>query len=54
MVQRWAEAKQCWFPNAEQDIESEYGTMIAEGAEAKVYYREGDTSVIKIRPFMRH
>ena len=49
MVQRWAEAKRCWFPNAEQDIESEYGAMIAEGAEAKVYYKEGDTSVIKIR-----
>ena len=49
MVQQWAEAKGCWFPHAEQDIESEYGTMIAEGAEAKVYYKEGDTSVIKIR-----
>ena len=49
MVQQWAESKGCWFPHAEQDIESEYGTMIAEGAEAKVYYKEGDTSVIKIR-----
>ncbi len=45
----WAEAKQCWFPNAEHDIESEFGSMIAQGAEAKVYYREGDTSVIKTR-----
>lgn len=49
MVQQWAEAKQCWFPNAILDIESEYGEMIAEGAEAKVYYKEGDTSVIKFR-----
>ena len=48
-VQQWAEAKQCWFPNAEQDIESVFGPMIAQGAEAKVYYREGDTSVIKAR-----
>ena len=49
MVQQWAEAKQCWFPNAEQEIESEFGPMIAQGAEAKVYYREGDTSVVKAR-----
>lgn len=49
MVQQWAEAKQCWFPNAIPYIESEYGEMIAEGAEAKVYYKDGDTSVIKVR-----
>ena len=49
LVQQWAEAKQCWFPNAILDIESEYGEMIAEGAEAKVYYKDGDTSVIKVR-----
>ena len=48
-VQLWAEAKGIWFTNAEQDIESEYGPMIAQGAEAKVYYKAGDTSVIKIR-----
>ena len=49
MVQQWAEAKNIWFPNAEQDIESEYGSMIAKGAEAKVYYKDNNTSVIKIR-----
>ena len=49
LVQQWAEAKQIWFANAEADIESEYGPMIAQGAEAKVYYKEGDTSVIKLR-----
>ena len=49
LVQQWAEAKGVWFANAEQDIESEYGTMIAQGAEAKVYYKDGDSSVIKIR-----
>ena len=48
-VQQWAESKRCWFPKAEQDIESAYGAMIAQGAEAKVYYRDGDTSVIKVR-----
>ena len=49
LVQQWAEAKQVWYPNAEADIESEYGSMIAQGAEAKVYYKDGDTSVVKIR-----
>ena len=49
LVQQWAEAKHLWFSNAEADIESEYGPMIAQGAEAKVYYKEGDTSVIKMR-----
>lgn len=49
MVQQWAESKHIWFAHAEQDIESEYGSMIAQGAEAKVFYKAGDTSVIKIR-----
>ena len=49
LVQQWAEAKQVWFANAEEDIESEYGPILAQGAEAKVYYREGDMSVIKLR-----
>lgn len=48
-VQQWAEAKKCWFPDAEQELQSEYGAMIAQGAEAKVYYKDGDTSVIKMR-----
>ena len=37
LVQPWAEAKQLWFANAEADIELEYGSKIAQGAEAKVY-----------------
>ena len=49
LVQQWAEAKNLWSDTAEQDIESEYGSMIAKGAEAKVYYKDGDTSVVKIR-----
>lgn len=49
LVQQWAEAKHIWFSNADSEIQSEYGPMIAQGAEAKVYYREGDTSVIKMR-----
>ena len=49
LVQQWAEAKHVWFPDAEADIESEYGPMIAQGAEAKVFYKDGDTSVVKVR-----
>ena len=49
LVEQWAEAKRVWFPDAEADIESEYGQMIAQGAEAKVYYKDGDTSVVKMR-----
>ena len=47
--QQWAEARGVWFDNAEKEIEAEYGSMIAQGAEAKVYYQNGDTSVIKLR-----
>ena len=49
LVQQWAEARGVWFDNAEKEIEAEYGSMIAQGAEAKVYYQNGDTSVIKLR-----
>lgn len=48
-VQQWAEAKQVWFPNSESIITASFGPKIAQGAEAKVYYREGDSSVIKER-----
>ena len=48
LVQQWAEARGVWFDNAEKEIEAEYGSMIAQGAEAKVYYQNGDTSVIKL------
>lgn len=49
LVQQWAEARKVWFANAESDIESEYGAMIAQGAEAKVFYKDGDSSVVKVR-----
>ena len=49
LLQQWAESKHLWFANAEADIELEYGPMIAQGAEAKVFYKEGDTSVVKMR-----
>ena len=49
LVQKWAEIKQLWIPNSEQWISSTFGPKIAQGIEAKVYYRSGDTSVIKER-----
>ena len=49
LVEQWATAKGLWFANAISDIESEYGPMIAQGAESMVYYKDGDTSVVKVR-----
>lgn len=49
LVQKWAEIQKLWIPNSEQWINSTFGPKIAQGAEAKVYYRSGDTSVIKER-----
>ncbi|MBQ9137724.1 MAG: hypothetical protein IJX65_03705 [Alistipes sp.] len=49
LVEQWATAKGLWFTNAIPDIESEYGPKIAQGAESMVYYKDGDTSVVKVR-----
>lgn len=49
LVEQWARAKRLWFSNPEKVLTSVYGPMIAKGAEAKVYYKAGDTSVIKER-----
>lgn len=49
LVQKWAEIKKLWIPDSEQWINSSFGPKIAQGAESKVYYRAGDTSVIKER-----
>ena len=49
LIEQWAKAAKIWVENSEQIIIHNYGPMIAQGAEAKVYYREGDTSVIKER-----
>ncbi|MDO4972039.1 MAG: hypothetical protein Q4E41_08090 [Bacteroidales bacterium] len=48
-LQRWAEAKGVWIPEAEEWLQSKYGPMMAQGAEAKVFGRTGDTHVIKLR-----
>lgn len=48
-LQCWAEAKGVWIPNSEQMLCQSFGDKIAEGAEAKVYYKTGDTHVVKLR-----
>ena len=42
VLQKWAEAKQLWFPHSEQILPANYGPKIAQQAEAKLYYRTGD------------
>ena len=49
LIEQWAKAANLWEDNSEQFLIEEFGPMIAQGAEAKVYYKEGDTSVIKER-----
>ena len=49
LIEKWAKAANLWEDDSEQILISEFGPMIAQGAEAKVYYKEGDFSVIKER-----
>ena len=49
LIEQWAKAANLWEDNSEQFIIEEFGPMIAQGAEAKVYYKEGNTSVVKER-----
>jgi len=49
LIEQWAKAAHLWVENSEEILSDALGPMIAQGAEAKVYYREGDTSVVKER-----
>ncbi|MBO4593206.1 MAG: hypothetical protein J5678_03340 [Bacteroidaceae bacterium] len=49
LIEQWARAANLWEEDSEQILTTEFGPMIAHGAEAKVYYREGDPSVVKER-----
>jgi len=48
-LQQWAGSKGVWIPEAEEWLRENYGPMMDQGAEAKVYGRSGDTSVVKLR-----
>lgn len=49
LIEEWAKAAQLWVEDSDVILLQNYGPMIAQGAEAKVYYRTGDTSVVKER-----
>lgn len=49
LIEQWAKAAHLWVENSEQILIRTCGPMIAQGAEAKVYYRSGDPSVVKER-----
>lgn len=48
-IESWAKASKLWVEDSDVILLRNYGPMIAQGAEAKVYYRSGDTSVVKER-----
>jgi len=49
LIEQWAKASRLWVEDSDVILLENYGPMIAQGAEAKVYYRSGDTSVVKER-----
>ena len=49
LIEQWAKTANLWVEDSEEILTEELGPKIAQGAEAKVYYREGDTSVVKER-----
>ena len=49
LIEQWAKSVKLWVQDSERIIIDTFGPMIAQGAESKVYYRDGDTSVVKER-----
>ncbi|MBO4532045.1 MAG: hypothetical protein J5767_15550, partial [Paludibacteraceae bacterium] len=49
LIEQWARAANLWENDSEKILVEAFGPKIAEGAEAKVYYRSGDTCVVKER-----
>ena len=49
LIEQWAKASKLWVEDSDKILTDTFGPMIAQGAEAKVYYREGDKSVVKER-----
>ena len=49
LIEQWARKARLWVEDSDIILMRTYGPMIAQGAEAKVYYRSGDTSVVKER-----
>ena len=49
LLEKWSKAVGLWFEHSGSIIEKNFGPLIAQGAEAKVYYKQGDLSVAKER-----
>ena len=49
LIEEWAKAARLWVESSDSIIKEGFGPMIAQGAEAMVYYRDGATSVVKER-----
>lgn len=49
LLEQWADQKGVWVPQAETWLTANYGGILAQGAEAKVYAKTGDTHVVKLR-----
>ncbi len=49
LIEQWAKAARLWVEASDDIVCKGFGPMIAEGAEAKVYYREGSPAVLKER-----
>ena len=49
LLEQWAKASALWFEHSESILQKNFGPMIAQGAEAKVYFKQGDLSVAKER-----
>ena len=48
-IEKWAKAAKLWVDDSDVILLRNIGPMIAQGAEAKVYYHSGDPSVVKER-----
>ncbi len=49
LIEQWAKAAHLWVESSDTVLRDGFGPMIAQGAEAKVYYREGSPAVLKER-----
>lgn len=49
LIEEWARKACLWIDDSERILTEYFGSKIAQGAEAKVYYKEGDTAVVKER-----
>ena len=46
LIGEWAKAARLWMESSDKVIKEGFGPMIAQGAEAMVYYKDGATSVV--------